>query len=280
MDRPIILLGAHRSGTTWLGRAFSQSPEIAYWPEPRPVWVYGHWFRRDDVLTADDASEPVKRYIRRRFARFVARRGAERFCEKTPGNCFRIPFIRAVFPDARFVLIVRDGRAVFRSTNEVRAGGPAWVRIRQRIRESSPLDYLAYVDRLPWLARKLAGRPLPFWGVRPPGWREWVRKYPPQVVVAKQWAAAVSQALEDFGHLPDSQKVLIRYEELTREPAEVFDRLQAVVGLRRPEPVREYLVRTADPARSEKWKNELPAGLLAEIRPYLEPAFERLGYVW
>jgi len=280
LDRPIILVGTQRSGTTWLGRAFSQSPEVAYWPEPRPVWVYRHWFRPDDVLTAADATDPVKDYISRRFGRFVARHGAHRFCEKTPGNCLRIPFIHAVFPDARFVLILRDGRAVFRSTNQMRAGGPGWIRIAQRIRESSVVDYLAYVDRLPWLARKLMRRPLPFWGVRPPGWKEWLRTNSPHVVVARQWASTICRAIEDFEQLPENQKILIRYEDLTRNPAQTFDRIQAVVRLEKPKPVRDYLVGTADPARSAKWKRELPPDLLAEIRPYLEPTFRRLGYAW
>jgi hypothetical protein len=32
--------------------------------------------------------------------------------EKSPRNALRIPFLRAVFPEARFVVIVRDGRDV------------------------------------------------------------------------------------------------------------------------------------------------------------------------
>jgi hypothetical protein len=33
-----------------------------------------------------------------------------RFCEKTPGNCFIIPFLDRCFTGAKFIHIVRDGR--------------------------------------------------------------------------------------------------------------------------------------------------------------------------
>ena len=135
LNRPAILLGTHRSGTTWLGDALSQAPELAYWPEPRQVWVYRNWFRDDDRLTEADATPPIARYIRSRFDRFTRRHSATRFCEKTPSNCLRVPFVREVLPDARFVLIIRDGRAVLRSTQEIHRQGVYYRRILDRLHE-------------------------------------------------------------------------------------------------------------------------------------------------
>ncbi|MBK7216095.1 MAG: sulfotransferase [Candidatus Promineofilum sp.] len=34
-----------------------------------------------------------------------------RLLEKTPENCLRLPFLQALFPDARVLFLVRDGRA-------------------------------------------------------------------------------------------------------------------------------------------------------------------------
>ena len=150
----------------------------------------------------------------------------------------------------------------------------------QRVGESSLRDYPAYLSRLPWLWARLTGRPLRFWGVRPPGWRKWLDEDSPRVVLAKQWAATVNQALDDIDKLPSDQWVAVRYEELVERPADVFDNVQSCVQLDDPEPVVEFLQRTSDPSREQKWHDELSADLLHEIRPHLGPTLERLGYDW
>ena len=38
--------------------------------------------------------------------------GRSRFVDKTLLNCFRVRLLNAIFPDAKFVHIIRDGRAV------------------------------------------------------------------------------------------------------------------------------------------------------------------------
>ena len=258
----------------------AEAPGVAYWVEPRPVWVYRHWMRGDDVLTADDASDSIKQYIRDRFQKFVDHRDAQRFCEKTPSNCLRIPFVQAVFPNARFILLLRDGRAVFRSTQEIRSSGTSLRRMWERLRESSPYDYPAYLSRLPWLWSRLIRQPMKFWGARPPGWKDWVRDDSPNVVVAKQWAATIGRALDDIQRIPSSQVVTVRYEDLVRDPQTTFASIQECISLADPQPVIEYLQRTSDPTREEKWHHELSDELLREIRPHVEPTLQRLGYAW
>ena len=71
--KPIILLGSGRSGTTMLGRVFSRHLDVAYWPEPRPIWMYRHAYRSHHELFAADLSPAIARYIDRSFARFVRR---------------------------------------------------------------------------------------------------------------------------------------------------------------------------------------------------------------
>ena len=36
--RPVVILGAARSGTTLLGELLSRVPEVAYWVEPKSLW--------------------------------------------------------------------------------------------------------------------------------------------------------------------------------------------------------------------------------------------------
>ena len=105
--RPIFLIGAERSGTTFLGKCLSLLPEISYHYEP--------------IATKASARYVYKRLWTFRKARFFYRLvyrwlmrihldGDLRFVEKTPRNCFLVHFLHQAFPDAQFIHIVRDGR--------------------------------------------------------------------------------------------------------------------------------------------------------------------------
>jgi hypothetical protein len=277
---PIILVGMQRSGTTWMGRLLGEQPEIAYWIEPRQVWSFGHWFRADDRLEASDATPLVARHVRRRFFEYARHRSKPRFCEKTPSNCLRLPFVRAVFPEARILLIIRDGRSVIRSSNEMRESGPNWTRIRDRVRESSPWDWPSFASRLPWLVDKVRGRPVKFWGVRPPGWKDWAESDPPFVAMAKQWSAAIRYAVTDGQAMSRDRFLAIRYEELTSKPREIMEQVVDFLQLAGASRMVEQVVADADPSRQDKWRSELGGEILEQVRPHLEPTLQWLGYEW
>jgi hypothetical protein len=278
---PIILVGMQRSGTTWMGRMLGEHPDVAYWPEPRQVWSFGNWFRPDDRLDARHASPLVRRHIRRTFERFTRAQSRSRFAEKTPSNCLRMPFVRAVFPDARILLVVRDGRSIIRSTAQVRTGKKVgWNRLRDRLREARLWDLPDYVMRVPTLIDPVLGRPQRFWGVRPPGWRAWVEHDPPYTVMAKQWAASIRYAIDD-GRAMDPERYLeIRYEDLMTRPKEIMGRVVDFFRLQRADELVGKVVAAVDPSREQKWRGELGEDVLAEIRPHIEPTLRFLGYDW
>ncbi|MGI9012636.1 MAG: sulfotransferase [Phycisphaerales bacterium] len=81
------------------------------------------------------------------FDAFLQEEGGNRFCEKTPSNMVRLPFIRAVMPDCRVIHIIRDGRASTFSTLEV-LGRPAMVRmIKRRVVHTPWWHYPAYIPK-------------------------------------------------------------------------------------------------------------------------------------
>jgi hypothetical protein len=53
--------------------------------------------------------------LRAIFAQFADSQGKARWGDKTPEYCHHLPLIRSLFPDAQFVHVIRDGRAVARS---------------------------------------------------------------------------------------------------------------------------------------------------------------------
>ncbi len=283
-EAPIILLGAHRSGTTWLGRVFAQHPALAYHEEPRNIWTWGNAYTPDDMLTQDDATDRVRAHIHKAFDKYVARHDAARLCEKTPSNLLRIPFIRAVYPDAKLVMIVRDGRSVLRSTDEILARGVPLSLIARRAATTPIAEWPAYAGAtFGAISRKVTGRKLEYWGPRPPGWREWVGQDHPDVVLAKQWAGCVSRALIDAADIEahGQEPVLIfRYEDMMAQPREVMTRICEHCQLKLPGPIIDEAEATADPARVNKWRAGLDEDTLDRARPHMEPVMSGLGYRW
>ncbi len=279
--QPIILLGAHRSGTTMLGGFFSRVPGVAYFEEPRHIWTWGNAYTEDDRLDASHARPEVVNHIRRRFNAFMRKGKGSRFCEKTPSNCLRVPFVLTVYPQARLIHILRDGRAVVRSTVEIlHRHAPLW-RIAERALKTSPREWLAYAPRaVRQISRKLARRPMEFWGPRPPGWRQWVGRDPQHVMVARQWAGCALEAARTGRALSAEQYLEVRYEDLMQRPRETLATLFEFARLSAPASLLDELASEVDPTRQDAWREAFTEEQLAQMRPILEPALTELGYAW
>ena len=145
LRQPIILLGTGRSGTSMLGRIFAHHPDVAFWPEPRPIWMYGHAYKSHHELKANDLTPAIARYIDKRFYKFVEDQDRSRFAEKTPSNCLRIPFIHALYPDCRIINMLRDGRAVVGATFRMQTVKPKKSRIIARFKETPIWEWPAYL---------------------------------------------------------------------------------------------------------------------------------------
>lgn len=283
-NAPIILLGAHRSGTTWLGEVFSKHPVLAYWVEPRHVWTWSNAYTPDDILNESHATPRVQRHIRRTFGKYVDRRDASRLCEKTPSNLLRIPFIRAVYPDAKLIMIVRDGRSVLRSTDEILSRGVPVSQIARRAVRTPLPEWPAYAGAA-WgaLKRKVTGEKLKYWGPRPPGWSEWVGAEHPDVILARQWAGCVSRALDDAERIErEGQEPVLtfRYEDMMASPREVATSICEHCELVLPGPIIDEAERSADASRANKWREALDQETLDRVRPHMEPVMSGLGYTW
>lgn len=277
---PIVLIGTHRSGTTFLGDALGRQPDIAYWIEPRHVWVRGNAYTPDDRLDAAHARPAVRAAIRRSLDAYTRRLGKSRLAEKTPSNCLRIPFIHAVLPEARILIILRDGRSVLRSTGEIMARGMPTSRILQRALETHPADWPAEFGRLASaVTRKLTRQPLKYWGPRPPGWRDWIG-LGPDALLAHQWAASINAALDDAASLQPEAAFTFRYEDLMRQPEHTARRIAEFCRLADPDALAAFITAEADPARADKWRDELSRETLDAVEPIMRPTLERLGYRW
>lgn len=285
-ESPIILIGTHRSGTSWLFNVFSQHPDLASWQEPRYVWEWGNNYKKDDVLTSENARPAVIKHIRNRFSQFVEQEQKKRLFEKTPNNCLRLPFINTIYPDAKIIHIVRDGRAVFISSSEMLKEGYyrqeiLTARLWEMITETPLWGIPAYFPPMfNTLTSKLLKRPLKYWGPRPEGWQNWIKQDSINVVLAKQWAATMNKAITDSEKIQPKFYQRFYYEELMSKPQETIEQILDFIELSNGETIINEVVNTLDRKKQDRWRDLISSEILAEIRPYLEPTINTLGYSW
>ncbi len=279
LDRPLIIVGAARSGTSMTSRVLQRHPDVAFWMEPKYVWKVGRPLAPDDRRDASEATPAVRRYIRRAFARYAERAGKPRFMEKTPSNCFRVGFVDAVLPEARFLHVVRDGRAVTRSalrmwtkTPDKRALGRRLSSLEVPLRDAP--FYAAAVLR-DVVGRQLFPAKAFVWGPQFPGLRD-VRDTEGVVAAcAAQWRESVTAALDGLAGVPAERQMTVRFEDVMASPETVMAEVLDFFELPPSAHVRDYARTFVDEGNRTSYDDVLDP---AEIDPYLEPLLSDLGY--
>jgi len=279
-ERPIIILAAPRSGSTLLFETLS---------EARDVWTIGGESHQiiegvaalnvnsgrvdSNRLTAAHAPDPMARFMRRRFARFLRDRdgrefvrhpgiGSLRFVEKTPKNALRVPFMEKVFPGARYIFLFRDVRANLSSMIE------AW---RSR-------RWVTYPQLPGW-------RGPPWSLLLPPGWQT-MNGRALEEICAFQWRCANQTVIEDLQQIPRQRWTTINYQALLDEPLKTVEGLCEFADLeldrrlqerlQKPLPLSRY---THTPPSADKWRrNEREIEAVLDSLAETESNLRLLGY--
>ena len=222
----VFLIGAARSGTKFLRDVLGSSECVSIVPfDINYVWRYGQEERADDCIPPQESTSKAKHYIGRTI-RTMARprlsgRDSSIVIEKTVSNVFRIPYIHRLFPDARFIYLVRDGRDVAESAARMWRE-PADLGYLARKAYSFPVRHYGYaawflMNRLRGLGNR--GRRKGIWGPRYPGIVEDLGTSSVIEIAAKQWFESVRAAAEGLEAVPPDKKCMIRYENLVSDPA-------------------------------------------------------------
>jgi hypothetical protein len=127
-DRLMFAFGARRSGTWWLQRILTAHPEVAGIPSEtylfelgiRPLLERFHHGAKSSTtvgqMHTDRAAllDATRDFCDRMLVPYLEP-GARYLSERSPGHAKALDVIGAVYPDARLIHIVRDGRDVARS---------------------------------------------------------------------------------------------------------------------------------------------------------------------
>jgi Sulfotransferase family len=178
---PFFIVASARSGTTFLRLTLNAHPDVAVPPESRFITEL---YTGDDTVEAADylahleahkrfkawglpiagvAAEigdrttlPYADAIRATYLAYAHAHDKESWGDKTPRYVEDIPFLAKLFPDARFIHIVRDGRNValsyahvtFGPKNVARAARLWARRVSAGIRDGRPLGGERYLEVL------------------------------------------------------------------------------------------------------------------------------------
>lgn len=270
---PIFVVGCSRSGTTVTYETIGASSQLRSFGYELPelwngLWGPGHngW---DSEAAGRDQAKPVFRKQAQRF--FFQRLGAGQILDKSCINTLRIPFLHALFPQARFVYIQRDGR------DNVSSLMDGW-------REGPRFALGQYLGPPPCEVAIEGGEFREWCFFLPPGWRDYNHASLAEAC-AYQWLTANRMSLDAKAEISSEQWIQVRYEDIFECPVEMFGEIFERLELPFEESIRERCaslnnrptsIVSGAPAR-RKWRGrnrEAVEGIL----PAIAPLMRELGY--
>lgn len=283
LDRPIIIVGAPRSGTTILSKMLQAHHAVVYLEEARLIWRYGN-DRKSDMFRPEDARPSVCRHIRRQLVDVSRASGRSRLVEKTPANSLRMAFVDRVLPDAKFIHIIRHGVDSILSIRQFWANHAYGLKGIQKGRVSQRLKEVR-VTRLPLYAQEVARRLLPksmagllghaVWGPRIPGIQSLIRDLDPLEVCALQWRMCVELACQYGRSLPSNRYFECRLEHLTGAK---MHEILAFSELDEDAAIGGFFAREFDEDRAGARKGDADPNDVERIMQWIEPTLKWLGY--
>ena len=249
----VFIVGCARSGTSIFGELFESHPNIMYVFEERIWRTLGEIDHH--AVTPEDI--PSKNMVKLRKWMKMYKRKNKIVVEKNPRHIVRVPFIKHIFPDAKILHIVRDGRDVACS---LKSGlcGKTWAH------------------------------------VRPPRWREIERDYEGVIRCAHAYHDIMQYPMRDLENIEHMQ---VKYEDLVANPRDIAHQVFDYIGLPvRPRVLAQadkiqdemegsYVAyhqrrwyKTDHSKRIGRWKENMTEEEQVEVGKILKPVLEYYGY--
>jgi hypothetical protein len=105
------LVGDRRKALFTLQNLIHRDPASTLPHEADAFWMtyFGYYY---NYMTENDYTEEMAAYFRKKVLQVQNLWGRPRFVNKNLQNSFRVRLLNSIFPDAKFIHIIRDGRAV------------------------------------------------------------------------------------------------------------------------------------------------------------------------
>jgi hypothetical protein len=270
-DRPVIVVGCSRAGTTLVYKTLSESHELGTLQrETHDFWAALHppetknWDTH--ALGAADASDADRSSVTRYFYAWT---GQRRWVDKNNQNGLCVPYLHRLFPDAVFVYVKRSPGDNLHSLIE------GWGR---------PEEFAHWSDRLPAQVRVDGGRYRRWCFFLADGWREYLEASVEEVC-AFQYRAINEAILEARAGVAPAQWHEVFYEDLVRDPVVGFRAMFAACGLSVDARLESHFAgvlgrpyNAFSPIRLDKWKDQGNRERIERVLPRLSAVCRRMGY--
>jgi len=270
-QRPVIVVGCSRAGTTLVYKTLSESYEIGSLQRETHDWWTGlhplaeknwdtHALDAGDVRAAD--RDTVSRY-------FYTWTGQHRWVDKNNQNGLCVPYLHALFPDAVFVYVKRSPGDNLNSLIE------GW---------KKPEEFATWSSALPATVAVEDGTLTQWCFFLADGWRDYVNA-PVEAVAAFQYGAINRAILDAKESIPAGQWVEVFYEDFLRDPVATFRRVFEGCGLALDMRLQAHCAEVLDipynafsEIRLDKWKDGRNRDRIERVLPQVAEVAARMGY--
>lgn len=278
---PVIIIGAARSGATILKKCLSRIEGFAAFPnEINFIWCHGNVEQNTDELEPHHATPNTKRFIRERFKEFVQENNVRFVIEKTSANSLRVPFVYEVFPEAKFIFIVRDGRDSVASALEqwTNTANLSLTRGKRFSIKDVPVFLWNYMrEKLKkWFSTK---QEFNAWGPRFNGIYEVGDRYALEEICAIQWKLSVEKAKYSLSELAPEQVYKLHYEQLVTDPENTLISILKYLGIKLSAHDVMEIVKDVHPHSIGKWRKDLSSETLENIVPIIKEVLKSENYL-
>jgi omega-hydroxy-beta-dihydromenaquinone-9 sulfotransferase len=207
-------------------------------------FIYGY-------LRGVNATAAERRRLRRMVSSVLRYQGKPRFAAKLTGPA-RLEYLASIFPDARFIHVVRDGRAVVRS-----------------FMGASFLQDTWRMDEPAWRGG-VGNRELPEWE----GY-----KRSPLALAAIQWRTVVRSARQEAAEFSPTRYGEVRYEDFIADPHTALDELATFCDLRSSPAPHQFLDKRIELAdMNVQWRDAFTGEELQMLNEVMGDTLEEFGY--
>ena len=268
--KPVFVIGCSRSGTTAVYKTLSASRYLgSLQKETHEMWERLHPIADKNytshALESEDAGESDRNVIDQYF---YSRLGRKRIVDKANQNCFRIPYLLKLYPDAFFVWVKRNG------PDNINSLIHGWGR---------PEEYGEWAKDLPVRVRVEKGRFSTWCFFLFQGWRDFIEA-DIEEVCANQWIEANQSVIRSRSLVPEAQWLELKYEDILKDAENTFRPVFQKLGIPFDNEMKLFcsgLVQNPynafSPPRLDKWKEENPERI-KRILGKIEPTAKALDY--
>lgn len=282
--QPVIIIGAPRSGTNILRNVMCDLNGISTWPcdEINYIWRHGNIRYPEDTFPPELASSRVIKYIRKQFSVAAKKYSANYLVEKTCANSLRIPFVDSVFPEAKYIYIVRNGVDVVSSAIK-RWRAPLdipYIIKKAKYIPKGDIHYYAfkYLNNRFFKLTSKENR-LKLWGPRISQVEKLFTKNSSiEEICATQWNECVRLSDSALKRMDKNKVHYLRYEDFVLNPKEELLKIGEFLGWDFADSTYESVVTKVSQSSIGKGQGEIGLNIIDKINPIIGQSLEMHGY--